>query len=463
MNGFRQHREVVLGIGSFLTGIFGAADFLGRGFLLGIFLLLWGFWKLKPPLSFLIILILAFGLGFLRYSFELSRLEGVPDFPFNPVTFEAVVIDFPDVRSDRVRLTLQLDAATLPTVLMDLPGEMVITVSRYPDYFYGDRLRVTGIVQPPAVFDDFSYKDYLRRYGIHSVMYYPKVELLAHDTLNSWKAIVFGWKSSLETQLNFLFTEPHASFAAGLLLGSRRGIPSALMEDFNRSGLTHVIAISGYNITLIILFVSWIFSFLPQRSKIIVSTVFIFIFVVLVGASAAVVRAAILGVLSLWAILFGRQAAATRLLTLTAALMSFWNPFILVDDVGFQLSFAATCGLMYATPYVKRGLEILKLYSKIPEAFSIREAFVTTLSAQTFAVPIILFNFGRLSLIAPLANVAVVSLIPLAMLSSFLALCVSFFSYSGGLLLAYVAWFFLECIMRLTHLFSQLPFASFEW
>ncbi|MBT7484267.1 ComEC/Rec2 family competence protein, partial [Candidatus Peregrinibacteria bacterium] len=337
------------------------------------------------------------------------------------------------------------------------------TVNRYPEFAYGERIRLWGAVQEPIEFEDFSYKNYLRRYGINSVMYYPYVEVVEAPCIDDWKYWVFGLKKVFETRLNQLFTEPHASFAAGLLLGSRRGIPEDLMEDFNISGLTHIIAISGYNITLIIVFVSGLLKFLSKRWQTIMASLVIFVFVVLVGGTAAVVRSAIMGVLGLWAVWFGRKAEVTRLLALTAALMTMWNPFILVDDVGFQLSFAATCGLVYMTDSVERFLKKIRTWKFIPEIFSIREAFVTTLAAQTFAVPIIIGAFGRFSLVAPFANVVAVSFIPLAMLFSFGAVLISCFWFYGGLLVAYVGWFFLELIMQIAYFSARVPFSSIEF
>ena len=121
--------------------------------------------------------------------------------------------------------------------------------------------------------------------------------------------LLFLLKSNLESRLNQLFSEPHASFAAGLLLGSRRGIPPDLMDAFNQSGLTHIIAISGYNITLIIACMLSLLRGLSRRVQIVISSATIFIFVILVGATSAVIRASVMGVIALWALGLGRALA----------------------------------------------------------------------------------------------------------------------------------------------------------
>lgn len=422
--GFFEHREMVLGIGAFLMGWF----------------------RYEVGLPF-------YDPGDLAYYHDESK----------SVVLEGIVVNYPDVRADQTKLTIKIDQLIRDKEVIEVSGMVLATVDRYPEYFYGDRLRITGTIKEPVEFDEFSYKRYLQRYGIHSVMYYPRIKIVEKEAVKDWKFYVFGFKAAIEDRFNQLMPEPQASFAAGLLLGSRKGIPAELMQDFNTSGLTHIIAISGYNITLIIVFVSGMLRFLAKRWQTIIASIVIIVFVVLVGGTAAVVRSAIMGVLSLWAIWFGRQAQVTRLLAITAGMMVMWNPFILVDDVGFQLSFAATCGLIYMSSFVENVLKKLKIYGYLPEIFSIREALLTTLSAQTLAVPVIISAFGRFSLIAPLANVAAVSFIPLAMLFSALALLGSYFWMGGGYMIAYVAWFFMELILQIAHWCAAIPGASIDF
>lgn len=461
--GFYIHRKVVLGVSALLLGVWVAGNGLGMSGVLWFMALFWGFWKLGMERGFVVIIMMLFCGGILRYEVAVPVFNeedvGFYHDEERAVSLVGTIADYPDVRDSQIKLTVKAESLNERTV----KGTVLVTVNRYPEFSYGEKVKLWGAVQAPIEFEDFSYKNYLRRYGIDSVMYYPKGEVLEGARRADWRFWVFALKAQIEARLNRLFTESHASFAAGLLLGARRGIPPDLMEDFNISGLTHIIAISGYNITLIIVFVSGLLRFLNKKWQTIMATLVIFLFVVLVGGTAAVVRAAIMGVLGLWAVWFGRKAEVTRLLAFTAALMAMWNPFILVDDVGFQLSFAATCGLIYMTDAVTLFLKKMRIWRFIPEIFSIREAFVTTLAAQTFAVPIIVRVFGRFSLIAPLANVAVVSFIPLAMLFSFGAVLISYFWFYGGLLVAYAGWFFLELIMQIAHWSAQIPWSSISF
>lgn len=409
---------------------------------------------------FVAVMFLVLGaLGFLRYEWAMSGFGPQEAAYYNDqvesVALEGWVSAEPDVRSDRVRLTVDIERMA---DVGPVKGRVLVTLPRYPDdYFYGMMLRFSGSLQTPAEFEDFSYRNYLRRYGILSVMYEPffleKVEGRAHQNLWSF---LYAFKRRLEHRLNRLFPEPESSFSAGLLLGSRRSIPSAILEAFNTTGLTHLLAISGYNITLLILFIAGMFRFLPQRWQILLSTVLIILFVILVGASAAVVRAAFMGILGLWAVWFRRPSEARHLLFLSAGVMGMWNPFLITDDVGFQLSFAATAGLIYCTDPLEKFFKRLRIYEKIPTFFAMRESLMTTLAAQVFATPLIVVYFGRFSLIAPLANICVAPIVPLAMLFSAAALLVSAFWWEGGLLIAYVASFFLDWILEVADLGARI-------
>ena len=243
---------------------------------------------------------------------------------------------------------------------------------------------------------------------------------------------------------------------AGLLTGSRRGIPEHLMNDFNVTGLTHIIAISGYNITIVIAVISGMLFWLPLKVRFFPSIVAIIAFTLFVGASAAVVRASIMGILGLLALQTGRQSEVRLTILWTLFFMLLWNPKYLWYDAGFQLSFLAVLGLVEIAPYLD------PLFKHIPKTLGIREALQMTIAAQISAVPLILFLFGRLSLIAPIANLMVAPFIPLAMLFGFFGTVTSFLWFPLGQLIGYIGWGCLEWIILVAHTLANLPFASIE-
>lgn len=400
------------------------------------------------------LLVMGLSVGFLR--FQLSIHETNPsslDF-YNDqeerLELVGTVGAEPDRRADHAKYILEVDDGKTE-------GRVLIKVGKLPEYFYGDELKVSGQLQTPFETEEFSYRDYLDRYGIHSVMYYPRVEKISKGNGNPLFAGLFRFKQAFERKINQVFPEPHASFMAGLLIGSRRGIPASVTEDFNTTGLTHIIAISGYNIALVIAFVTGLFGSLVHRKyQFPLAAVFVVAFTLLVGANAAVVRAAIMGLLAFYALTHGRQYHAALALLLTACVMIFWNPKILLHDVSFQLSFAAVAGLMFVAPLFERWAE------KIPNKFAIRESLLMTMSAQVTAVPLIVFYFDRLSLISPIANVLVAPAIPLAMLLGAIAVIAGWIFLPAGILIGFAAYGLLSYILWIAKTFAALPLASME-
>lgn len=370
------------------------------------------------------------------------------------VTLEGIVADEPDRRPLHTKYTIEVD--TIDSV-EGVHGRVLVSDYRnFPLYEYGDRLQVTGTLEKPEPIEDFRYDNYLARYNIYAVMYRANISALStkHSALQKVKRHLYTLKSTTEARLNRLYPEPHASFMAGLLTGSRKGIPDNVLQSFNATGLTHIIAISGYNITIVIAVISSLLFWLPPQYRLVPSVVAIIAFTIFVGASAAVVRAAIMGILGLLALHTNRIAHARLTVLWTAFFMIVLNPKILWYDAGFQLSFLAVIGLLELEPLLK------PLFKRIPDTLALRESLQMTVAAQLSAVPLIVVLFGRVSLIAPITNALVAPAIPLAML--FGALSIVF-----GQLFAYLGWMCLTWILLVASWTSRIPFASinmqFPW
>jgi len=278
---------------------------------------------IRPKTAVLIIAVL---LGIWRVgSFEEQIPLGIPIGTY--VTLEGEIIEEIDRRIDVQKITVMTEH-----------GRVLASVSPYVELSYGDLVKISGDLQEPS--DDiegFNYKKYLERYRVWSVIYDAKV-YQQQRAPPSVRGFLYEFKAKTEKRLNRLFFEPEASFAAGLLLGSRKGMPEDLAKAFQKVGLTHIVAISGYNISLVIALMFLMLSFLPLKVRVIVSTIAIVLFVILVGASAAVVRAGIMGSLTLWGLFTGRKSQAFFALLWSAVLMVIMNPYTLVYDAGYEFS-----------------------------------------------------------------------------------------------------------------------------
>jgi len=283
-------------------------------------------------------------------------------------------------------------------------------------------------------------------------------------------------KNGFENSLGKILNEPQAAFLAGLLLGEKRGLPRELMADFSKTGTTHIIALSGYNITIIAVALMSLFNFFMLRRAISfwVAVALIVLFVLMTGASASAVRAAIMGILVLIAQQSGRLYSIRNALIFAGAVMVFINPKVLTFDLGFQLSFGATLGLVYLSPILKRWIpplenenfqtgQVSKSTPKI--ILTLKQILVTTLSAQIAVLPLLVINFGQLSLIAPLANLAILPFIPLTMFWGFVATLGGVFWLEIGKILALFAWLFLSYEIKIIQLLAKVPLAAlkFNW
>lgn len=361
------------------------------------------------------------------------------------------VIGEVDVRTDRQLLTIR---PITENNEKNFKKKVLITTTLYPNYQYGDILKIKGELKQPVVFPDFNYAAYLERFGISAVMYYPHITYFGQA--DSFYAHLLKIKLSLIDQVNKLLPEPEASFLNGLLWGAKRAIPAEVLEQFNLTGTTHIVALSGYNITVLGLIVFFISPWLGLHRKkafwLVVLIIILFIF--LTGYPASVVRAGIMGILVLIAYRWGGGVKPGILLISSATFMCAVNPYILLVDVGFQLSFLATIGLIYLTPWLE------KFSSFLPIKIGIRESILATLAAIIMTTPLIIYQFGRFSVVALVTNVLILFVIPLVMAIGFFGVLISFILFPIGQFIAWLTYLGLHYIILVTKYFSQLPFAS---
>lgn len=373
------------------------------------------------------------------------------------IILTGMISDAPDRREKFVRYTVAahtLKRSATGTVT-EVTGLVLVTdKAMWPAYAYSDRVKVTGILEKPEATEDFAYDQYLSRFDIYALQTAQWIDPVSSSGGSAIYRALIGMREGVERRITLLMPEPHASFLMGLLTGSRKGMPEHLTNDFKITGLSHIVAISGFNITIIISILSTFLFFLPLRWRFFPSVIAIILFTLFVGSSASVVRASIMGILGLIALQAGRLRNARLAILWTAFFMLLWNPKYLWYDAGFQLSFLAVLGL------TECGEFLTHLLRKVPEALGIREGLAMTLSAQVFAVPWILSLFGTISLISPVANILVAPFIPLSMLTGTLAVIGSMLWFPLGQLFAYATWAMLTLIIFVCSTLADIPYAS---
>lgn len=376
----------------------------------------------------------AAALFFLCAGFGVLRLWGVQrpsEFSLllgGKPALEGYIVEDVDIRPDKQLLTVQPK---------NYHQRILVTAPLSRDYFYGDWVVMEGKLTEAKNFGEFDYQKYLQRYDIYAQMYYPKILVLKSGQGNWLKMALLKIKWAFSGRLGRYFPEPENSLLLGILIGARKTLPPALTDSFNRVGLSHIVAISGYNIAVIIQALGYLAKVWGRRANFWLSLAVIAAFVVLTGASASVMRAAAMGGLLLLSFQVGRLYRMTPAICAAALVMLIINPKILFWDAGFQLSFLATMGIVYGVPVLE------KLTRTWPSVFGVKQTIITTLSATLATLPLILLNFGRLSVVALLANVAVLPLVPAVMLLGFLSVLPYIgagLAFACHFLLAYILW-----------------------
>ena len=420
------------------------------------------------PIYVLLPFFMLFGAAYFQFSQPLA------DDPFNIIWYTdrnydtvltGVISDAPDYRDTYTNLQLDVVEINRPDKRNPLyvHGKILVRVDAGETYQYGDHIRIRGSLETPPEDEEFSYRDYLALSGIHAYMPNAEATLLPDARSGHWVKIwIFALKERALENVYELYPDPEASLLAGILLGVDTGLPYDLQQAFKNTGTSHIIAISGFNITIIAaLFISLFGKLFGKKTGSVVAVLGIAAYTLLVGAEAAVVRAAIMGGVALLAKQLGRHQNGVTSLLAVAVGMALLNPMVLWD-VGFQLSFAATAGLiLYADPlaswFVRLSSRFTSEYRAKQIAGPVGEYFLFTLAAQFATIPIMAYHFGRISLISFIVNPFILPVQPAVMILGGLALIVSLLLMPLGKILAIFALPFTTYTIRMVEFFDRLP------
>ncbi|MCF7835649.1 MAG: ComEC family competence protein [Candidatus Marinimicrobia bacterium] len=439
---------------TFSLGVF-ASSFLNLSLYFGIFFVFLGvsilslfkIAKFSPAIFYvLVVMLMAFGLGYSWCDFratppDLSFFENKID---EQVVLSGVVVDEPDERENYTRLVLEVDGV-----------KVLVTSYHYPVFKYGDEIEVGGVLKKPGKFNEFDWGAYLAKEDIYFEMFYPEIKFISSDNASWVKANLFSLKNKFLASVGRVVPEPHSALLGGLTFGAKQSMPKELLEDFRKTGIIHIVVLSGYNVTIVADAIMRAFSFLPNFFGIGFGALGIVCFAVMAGGSATVVRASIMALIVLLARATGRIYEITIALFTAGFLMILHNPKILRFDSSFQLSFLATLALIYLVP-------ILEPYFKfLPKKFYIREFTLATVATQIFVLPLILYKIGLFSAVGLPVNLLVLIFIPATMFFGFVTAVVGFVSTFLSVPFGWVTYGLLAYQLKVVDLFASLPFASF--
>ncbi len=384
-----------------------------------------GFMKPRRVYSLAVMFLIFVALGIVRSAIADTPLpSSFASDVRERVSYDGVVISDPDVRDTNQRMEIRVTKNGEQT-------NVLAVTSRNADVAVGDRINVSGTLLIPENFADdngriFRYDKYLQRNGVRFILNYAYIRVESHAPWYSLPAVLARIKHTFTDGMNTALPEPYASLANGIVIGGKSGLGNELKGAFTRSGLIHIVVLSGHNVMIVASWVIVFFIFIfakvesvfgkrvPRGASIVAGGVALVFFVGIAGFSATAIRAALMALIALYARATGKTYVAGRALFFVILLMLIWNPLYLVFDPGFDLSVVATAGLIWLAPLIE--LRLVRLKNE-----SLRSVVATTLSAQIAVLPLLLYQTGNLSLVAIPANVIAALLVPFAMAFSYLA------------------------------------------
>jgi len=473
MNGEEKSKNIIfyILISGFITGIFFRSFFdFGIYFLLFLFVLFAGFLLLRllfKRLSkndnkiflFLPLIIISFIFGVLRFDVSdfykgntlLDSLAG------QKIIVEGIIVDEPVEKENSIKFTVKSDKIIFVDKETKIKDKILVIMTPPSIFNYGDRVLIKGIFNKPKNFissgKEFDYMSYLSKDKIFYQMFRPTIEIESTNEGNYVKTTLFKLKNSFLKSIKKTISEPHSSLLGGLTVGAQESLGENLQENFRKTGIMHIIVLSGYNITIVSEAIMRLFGFLPFVFKFSFGGVAIILFVLMTGASATSVRAGIMAILVIVARVTGREYVALRALLIAGVLMIIQNPKILAFDSSFQLSFMATLGLIYVSP------KISKYFKFITTKLQLRELIVSMIATQLFVMPLILYKMGTLSLVAFPVNLLILPFIPATMFFGFVSGIIGFFSSTIAFPFSTVSFVFLDYELKIVNFFASLSFS----
>ena len=415
-----------------------------------------------------------FLLGIVRSADTDSPPPLAPEGSANSVRVDGIVVSPPEARGNSLRFVLQTRSIdegngwkeiTADVLVMARPTPDLVTLHREPFIRYGDRLTLQGALEEPPVLETFDYRDYLARQGIHLVMDFPTVELTEQNAGNPLLARLYNLRNSLAASLEQPLPEPQTAVAQTLLLGNRDNLTPEIRENFRSTGTSHLLAISGLHVGVVLVLTLAGSAFLLGRKGpyfLLVPLAALWGYAVLSGMSPSVVRAAIMGTIYLAAVAAGRPRNVFPALALAAGVMAGMDPGIL-RDLSFQLSFAAVAGIALLAPpitgWLQDKLRLTHERSGFPISLArgILLSAVVSLSATLATLPLVAFHFQQLPTLGIPATVLALPALPPILLASALTIAADSIHPALGQVIGWAAYIPITYLTSIVQAVAAVP------
>ena len=371
---------------------------------------------------------------------ELVADAAMPLAPEGPTEVTVIVADAPTVSGSRVRFRGEVVAdqsgspGSVPVgtglLAYALPPPDLAAKRAPPHLRYGDTLRLYGNLERPEPIGDFDYAAWLEAQGISGVLWARQAETVTTGGGHWAMAALHRFRGSLAVALQRAIPAPESGLAQALLLGIRSEIPRPVKDAFRTAGMSHLLAISGLHVGIVLALALGIGSATLGRGNPLVvfgAMATVWVYAVVSGLDPPVVRAAIMGSLALVQVLTGRGMRGLTALALAAGVMTGADPTLLTS-LSFQLSFTAMAGVLVGLPLITFFSGAVATFAGSSSAWASRwlqygltlliASVVISTTTTLATIPLIAMHFGEIPLMSVPATILAMPAMPLALVAS---------------------------------------------
>lgn len=412
----------------------------------------------RPKYYLLIITLIPFLLWVIISNHNIDKInENISNIkPLNvKVEIELIILDIRKIDNENIIYKSQILKINDNTIKNTIEWETIISSK--------DKIEKWTIIKTNSKLylykntNGFNYKNYMLSNWLYFKNYPFNYKVIGKEKIIPLEVKIISLRSELLNTISHIYTEDEWIFLWWILLWARENLPKELKNNFNNSWLTHFIAVSWFNITILIVFLSYFIKFLPSSFKVIIMSIFIILFTFLVWFTAPVVRASITGILWYIILTSWRKTNNLSIILFTLAIMVSYSPYSLNYDISLHLSFLAVIWILYCQKFYEN------IFSFVTNILEIRTALTLTMSALTLTLPIMMFNFWQLSIVSPLANILVSWTIPFAMLLWFMSIIVYYISPLFWFIIWYLTWILLKWDILIVNLLGESKYSIVKY
>ncbi len=400
----------------------------------------------------LIILPITYGIYFCYIKKEIEII-----LPQNSVTVMGYVSNYKEERISNNHYTVNVTKLNNEPVTDN--SKIIITTSPATNLNYGENIIITGVIEKPKNFItntgmEFDYQNYLRMKNVVGIMREP--EIINHGGFSGNYLLKFLYKIRNKFAINLekYLNKNDSTLSRGVILGEKTGITNSLRDNLANTSTAHIIALSGYNITIVSELVTKITAGLGLVISGALSVFSIIIFILLAGGGSSALRAGIMGIILVYARSRGKNYNAIFALLLASSILILLQPLILRYDMGFHLSVLATFGLIV----FQRPIAVFLVKKRFGKFLA--EILASTISASIMTMPYIAYNMGIISILGIPANIIVVPLLPILMFTSFFTGLFGGISYILTIPFAYSTHIVSSVILKTINTLGDLPYSA---